>query len=252
MTDKLLFLLAKEHQFGSKIKFYSFYPYSFGPFSELFYYDLRKLDKDGYISNENLTNTGRAEAQNIDPMLAATMDQTASQFKTEKTLIDYVYSKYPDYTVNSKLVKKPNKKTSQAFFTIGYEGKDIDRFLDILIHNEIQIVIDVRNNPFSMNFAFIKNKLESYLKKVNIEYIHFPELGIPGKLRKNLDTAEDYESLFKLYNTDIFNEPNFKKILDTAKNKRAVLLCMEQDVQNCHRSVLSSKLENLNFQVTHL
>ena len=61
-ADKFLFLLRKEYGFGDRIKFYSFYPYRYGPFSELFYYDLRKLDQGGFLKNERVTPAGALEA----------------------------------------------------------------------------------------------------------------------------------------------------------------------------------------------
>lgn len=68
-------------------------------------------------------------------------------------MTDYVYQKYPQYTVKSQLIEQKPKKSSPSFFTIGYEGKDIDQFLNALVSNTIELLIDIRRNPFSMNFV---------------------------------------------------------------------------------------------------
>jgi uncharacterized protein (DUF488 family) len=250
-TDKYLFLLLKEYGFGDKIKFYSFYPYQFGPFSELFYYDLRKLDKDGFLKNERTTAGGIEEARKVEWDLTSDIDDVCGRFQTPEALIDYVYSKYPDYATRSRLIPQKEINHPPAFFTIGYESKDIDRFLDILIHQNIQLLIDVRHNPFSMQYAYIKDKLKGYLEKNRIDYIHMPELGIPSEYRKNIVNG-DYSALFEKYRQEILTEDKVDKVLKAGLNKRCALMCMEKDPVCCHRSIISNDLEKKGYQVTHL
>ncbi len=49
MLVKTLFLLAIEENMGCLIKFYNFYPYKFGPFSNVCYTDLSILEREGYL-----------------------------------------------------------------------------------------------------------------------------------------------------------------------------------------------------------
>src|SRR5574341_1774329 len=54
MLVKTLFLLAIEENMGRLIKFYNFFPYRFGPFSNVCYTDLSILEREGYlVENEN-------------------------------------------------------------------------------------------------------------------------------------------------------------------------------------------------------
>ena len=53
--------------------------------------------------------------------------------QNEKQMLDYVYANYPEYAVKSKLIKHQKEETKPGFFSIGYEGKDIDYFLNLLI-----------------------------------------------------------------------------------------------------------------------
>jgi len=100
--------------------------------------------------------------------------------------MEYVYRKFPDYTIESKLLPCQDiKKCGHGLFTIGYEGRDIDLFLNILIKNYIDILIDVRKNPFSMKFDFTKNSLKNYLENSEIRYLHIPELGIEEEKEKS-------------------------------------------------------------------
>ncbi|MFH1285638.1 MAG: DUF488 domain-containing protein, partial [Candidatus Micrarchaeota archaeon] len=163
--------------------------------------------------------------------------------------------KYPEYTTKSALKHSENKQLAPAVFSIGYEKKDIDLFLDYLIQNRIDILVDVRANPFSMNFAFTKKKLEQSLNSVQIEYTHFPELGIDGELRKKLETDADYKRLFDFYEKSIL--PNktdkLKALLEIGKRKRIALMCFEADHEHCHRGIISKKLEEIgDIKVAHL
>ncbi|PIU10229.1 hypothetical protein COT30_00335 [Candidatus Micrarchaeota archaeon CG08_land_8_20_14_0_20_49_17] len=136
--------------------------------------------------------------------------------------------------------------------TIGYEGKNIDSFLDILIRNQIQEIIDVRHNPFSMNFTFTKAKLAGYLDSVGIRYVHMPELGIPGEYRQSLNDAGDYEKLFEFYRKTILGEFSLEKLAARWRKGRVALLCMEKEHVRCHRGVISKALGQMGFEVTHL
>ncbi len=61
--EKTLFLLKKEENIDSMIKFYSFFPYNYGPFSFTSYDDLNKLKKYGFITDElKLTERGKLAA----------------------------------------------------------------------------------------------------------------------------------------------------------------------------------------------
>ncbi|HIH38925.1 hypothetical protein J4460_05195 [Candidatus Woesearchaeota archaeon] len=55
-----------------------------------------------------------------------------------------MYQKYPGYTIKSELIEQKQKKPLPGFFTIGYEGKDIDQFLNALVTNNIELLIDIR------------------------------------------------------------------------------------------------------------
>ena len=76
---------------------------------------------------------------------------------------------------------KPSPKT---FYTIGYEGLGIKRFIQILKENKIQTLVDVRYNPFSMNLDFRKKKLTEHLEQNGMAYFHLKEYGIPSEIRK--------------------------------------------------------------------
>src|SRR3990167_5597985 len=235
---KSQFLLKEEHNIDAKMPFYHFFAYKQGPFSHLCFDDLRKLRDNNLIDQEEttittagkelLTEAGRTHHQTIKTMLKS--------FPNEKKITDYVYQKYPEYTIKSELIEQKQKKAEPGFFTIGYEKKDIDQFLNALVSNNIELLIDIRRNPFSMNFIYIKDALMKKLKEVGIDYLHIPELGIESEERKNLKTKADYDELFAKYRQDLpIKEVYINRIIELGTNKRIALLCFEADCNFCHR-----------------
>ena len=251
----MLFILRQEYGVGDQIRFYNFFPYNYGPFSHMFYLDLCDLKSRGLLSEDfSLALEAIAATETIPEAVRNQIAGVVQRFDAND-ITGYVYDHYPAYTVNSKLVAKVKTKEPAGLFTIGYEGKDIDSFLDILIQNRVDAVIDVRANPFSMNFSFIGQRLKHYLEKVGIDYCHIPELGIPGERRKNLSSEADYQKLFRFYKAAIL--PNqmekIQLLSDMANQKRIALLCFEADKNCCHRGVLSAELERvMEKKVTHL
>lgn len=252
--EKILFLLSKEYGFSEKVKFYSFFPYQYGPFSNLSYYDLGKLQGERCLENEELTETGISEASKLDDELISGIKDCIGRFPDSDSVLEYVYAKYPEYAIKSKLKTGEEGEPSPGFFTIGYEGRDIDAFLNSLIQNRIQALVDVRYNPFSMNFSFIQGKLRSYLEKNGIEYVHVKGLGIEGESRKNLETDGDYTKLFEYYESSILpvHSSDFATVLELGQKKRIALMCFERDAWHCHRGVLGKKLRENGFEVVDL
>ncbi|MDP3741751.1 MAG: DUF488 family protein [Candidatus Micrarchaeota archaeon] len=255
--DKLLFLLKKETNIAELVKFYNFYPHNFGPFSNQFYFDLGDLQSRAYLDKDLELQKSESEIEGLlNPREKSLVEEIARKYAGHSTegITGYVYSTYPAYAERSKLKVHVKQKYAPGVFSIGYEKKDIDLFLDLLIQNHVDIVVDIRANPFSMNFSFTKSKLAHYLEKAGIEYLHIPDLGITGEYRKDLKTDADYAELFGFYTREILPKQLNKvsAILELGKSKRVVLLCFEQDKDHCHRGVVSGELEKQGISVTHL
>jgi uncharacterized protein (DUF488 family) len=259
MLVKTLFLLANEENMGRIIKFYNFFPYKFGPFSNVCYTDLSILEREGYLmENEKhlaLTTKGKEAIKIMNSPISLKIKRVIHKFNSDREIKEYVYNNYKEYTIKSEIIPHAEKReNTSGIFTIGYEGKDIDAFLNILIKNEINLLIDVRKNAFSMNFSFTKNKLMNYLEKTGIKYIHTPELGIDGELRECLSTMNDYQNLFNKYEatTLIDNYEYVIRIAEWGEEKRVALMCFEANKNMCHRGVIANYIEKNNGVVTHI
>jgi uncharacterized protein (DUF488 family) len=135
-------------------------------------------------------------------------------------------------------------QTEQILFTIGYEGKSIEAFIDTLVQNDVQLLCDVRKNPISRKPGFSKGKLEHSAQTAGIKYVHIPDLGIESDKRRSLETKDDYRHLFDDYaeslptHIDCLDE--IYELLQT--NTRIALMCFELDPEMCHRHVIRDYL----------
>lgn len=257
MVEKNLFLLKKEENIEKSIKFYNFFPYRFGPFSNMSYMDLNNLRSKGYLEGDErhpkLSGKAKETIKRLELGIKNKVKHTIERFDSDNDIKRHVYKKYPEYTVKSETPTIKNDKKEPKIFTIGYEGKDIDLFLDLLIKNDVKVLVDVRRNPFSMNFSFTKSKLKDYLVKIGIEYMNIPELGIEGSQRKNIDSKDGYKRLFEEYSAQLVHkEKEINRIILLGNKKRIALMCFEENKDMCHRGIIAKYLNSKGIKVEHI
>lgn len=257
---KLLFLLNKESCDGA----YDFLPYKYGPFSFQLYRDLTKLAQDGWINDDNLqVNPSRksealTEVRKLPSLVRDKVFDIYSLYGkiSEDTLIKTVYAKYPEFTFKSELKKTafPAPKAAIAIYTIGYEGSSIDSFLNVLLQRGITRLIDVRSNPISRKWGFAKSTLSGLCEKTGIGYVHIPELGISSDRREGLATKDDYRTLLDEYERHLPSlERKIQDALSLIGAAPSALVCMEADVQMCHRGRLANKMAKMSqLPIVHL
>jgi uncharacterized protein (DUF488 family) len=259
VTDiqKLAFL----HTMSGESNYYEFIPYKFGAYSFQLGEDLDILAKNGYITVDNLQRGKRIKA------VAEYSDTYSYQIASERgnALIRRSYREYPYYTIKSEIterlfdgeeldffyrIKQSYVKTEQALFTIGYEGKSIEYFINCLIKNDIRLLCDIRKNPLSRKFGFSKSKLKHVTQTIGIKYVHIPELGIESDKRNSLRTKEDYRNLFAEYENSLKSRKIFLDDIYNLiqQNDRVALMCFELDPEMCHRHVVRDYIIN-NYNI---
>lgn len=269
---KLLFLFTQ----GQLVKSYEFIPYKFGCYSYQANRDMGALCTYSIVKAENnqweMINTKNfiSELKRLDVLLLNKIYEQYKNLKGKK-LIEYVYQTYPYYSIHSEILEKvfdenytnfvkslkPQKKNT-TLFTIGYEGKTLEYYINQLIKEDIKVLCDIRKNPISMKDGFSKNEMKGILESIDIQYIHIPELGIESNKRKDSHTKQDYQKLFEDYEKEVI--PKHQNSLDILlkllkENKRIALTCFEKSYKDCHRSRTASaivKLLNDRLEVIHL
>jgi len=109
-----------------------------------------------------------------------------------------------------------------------------------------------------MKYGFSKSQLQNACNGVNIEYSHFPEVGIDSEMRQELNSQDDYDKLFSLYKSTTLKKTIDKQIeiLSLLKNKKRIALtCFEADINQCHRKHLAESvlgLKEFTYDIKHI
>ena len=135
-----------------------------------------------------------------------------------------------------------------TLFLTGYEGETIESFVEKLEEHGITSIVDIREIPLSRKNGFSKVALEGVLNSKGIKYYHYPRLGSPTKIRKQLHDSGDYLEFFKEYRNYVTGEKSsVKDIVEIiSENKNPALLCFEKLTDLCHRSIVASEILKLN------
>lgn len=258
--QKLLFIATRRQE----KKLFDFVPYKYGCFSFQANQDMSAMYKRQFIgkSDENwdLSNSQKYynELKREDQ---ASIVSTYNEFKeySNDELIKFTYENYPYFAINSRIahkvvdsehfdkIKKQKRiHNEQAFFTIGYEGISLEKYLNKLIINGVELLVDVRKNPLSMKYGFSKNQLMKSVEGVGIQYLHIPDLGIESSERKTLTSLKDYRILFDKYKKTTLKENSNQldeliKLLGT--HGRIAITCFEKEVCMCHRGEIANALK---------
>lgn len=263
--QKLLFLYTKEWEAEAS---YEFVPYQFGGFSFTSYADKRRLiERELLTADENrwvLTDAGRRAIRPEKALTARTARFAAAHAGLRgDALIAETYRRHPYYATRSRVAErvltcqsdrasvqaaKP-KPRGAGLVTIGYEGRSLEAYLNLLLRDTVTILCDVRRNPLSRKYGFSKSTLKAACESVNIRYEHLPELGIASSERKELETQADYDALFAAYERESLPQQGeaLRKIYGwiNREGHRVALTCYEAQPCQCHRHCVAEALEKL-------
>lgn len=110
-------------------------------------------------------------------------------------------------------------------FNTGYQGKTLQEFISNLKKFKVNLIVDLRSKPYSKNVDFIKERLSRELKNHGIDYIwRGKELGGFNVSRETW-------------------KANLGEIEILSGTHKVCLMCMEANVNQCHRNQLVELLE---------
>jgi len=269
--QKVLFLYCQEPDSGRP---YEFVPYKRGAFSFTSYADRRKLIALGLIEeNEHywrFTDKGRNSVQS--DILLTAFARSLDGLRGDDLVAD-TYRRFPFYATRSEIASKllrgdhealarieaaKSKEDSKSLLTIGYEGRSLEAYLNLLLKARVNVLCDVRRNPISRKYGFAKSTLANACAGVGIWYEHLPELGISSDQRQELKSQSDYDRLFEEYERVYL--PTQTQALKTIQTwiehgQRVALTCYELHPHQCHRHCVSEAMEALfqnRFGAQHL
>lgn len=273
--QKLLFLYCQEFEADPS---YEFVPYRFGAFSFTSYADRRKLIERDLLVDDNdaweLSAAGHEVAEQLESQSEA-MAGFVKQYRRLRgnALIADTYRRYPWYGIRSQIAEKVLRGDGEAkknidavrpakgapgLVTLGYEGRTLEAYLNILLKDGVTLLCDVRRNALSRKYGFSKSTLAKGCEGIGIRYEHLPQLGIDSSLRKDLSDQESYDRLFAQYERDVL--PRQTEALDVIadwvrQGERVALTCYEHLPGQCHRHCVADALEQQrgeDLAATHL
>jgi uncharacterized protein (DUF488 family) len=131
---------------------------------------------------------------------------------------------------------------TRTLFTLGYQKRDLEEFMGLLRAASINVLVDVRETPWSHKPGFSKGALSDALAAADIDYVHAKFAGNPKRLRAE---AHTHEECLALYRSFLAQEEMLVVQFDTliaelhAHGKRVCLTCFERHPDDCHRSILA-------------
>lgn len=143
-------------------------------------------------------------------------------------------------------------------FSIGYQERSLDDFLALLSQHKVDILVDVRETPWSYRREYARTALTASLEKVGVGYVHAKFVGNPKEIRRNAPTHEDCLSDFAHYlaeNDHLMHQFDEDIGALVRNGKNICLACYERHPDDCHRKiVLDSWLERAGNEpsVMHL
>ena len=267
--QKLLFLycqdLASSDSSATPPGFYHFVPYQYGAFSFTSYSDRRKLVDKSILANHDrrwiLTEVGRKIVSDDQLSLQRAFADRFGHLRGN-SLIAKTYRDFPYYATRSTIatnvlqddhdalqriaVMRP-KARQAGLFTIGYQDRALESFLNALLEESVTLLCDVRRNAISRKYGFSKGTLSRACERVGIGYEHLPELGIASRLRRRVKSETDLAFLFRTYKTQSLPAhpdalQRIRSWLDSGES--VALICYERDPRHCHRHCVADALRD--------
>lgn len=133
----------------------------------------------------------------------------------------------------------------KELFTIGYEGVAFDDFLRTLREASADVLLDIRETPYSRRREFCKNALAEALGRTGIEYRHEQRLGTPKTIRDKIRRDGDSRSFKRDFNRHLQKHHALLQELSQSLNGNIALFCYEKDHRHCHRDLVAAALSEI-------
>jgi uncharacterized protein (DUF488 family) len=142
-------------------------------------------------------------------------------------------------------------------YTIGFTQKTAQQFFDLLKHNAIDTLVDIRLKPDSQLSGFAKGRdLPYFLKALaDCDYLHLPLLTPTEPLLKRYRDDHNWQHYATVFEK-LLHERKVIETLDFAwwNTHRTCLLCSEHEPTYCHRRLVAEYLARhwQHIEIHHL
>jgi uncharacterized protein (DUF488 family) len=136
-------------------------------------------------------------------------------------------------------------------FTLGYEARTLPQLIRLLQGNGVRRLVDVRDRPISRRKGFSATALFEACRKVGITYEWQQQLGNPERIRslwKEGRLAEGRRRYRRLLANG--RRPAVELLVHQAAVETIAILCLEEDHNLCHRSVIAATATEIEPELT--
>ena len=144
-------------------------------------------------------------------------------------------------------------------FTVGHSNRTIEAFIDVLLSEQIELVVDVRRLPGSRRYPqFDEDALRSSLTAAGIGMVR--NAALTGRRPVSHDVPFETNALWRnrsFHNyadhalSDDFRE-GLSELRRAGHEQRAAVMCSEAVWWRCHRRIIADHLIAHDEQVIHL
>jgi uncharacterized protein (DUF488 family) len=150
-------------------------------------------------------------------------------------------------------------RSDNELFTIGHSTHPIERFVELLRRQDVEVLCDVRRFPGSRrNPQFNVGPLRDSLADAGIQYKPFgEELGGRRKAGRvpHGPAAVWRNDAFRGY-AEYMETPEFtaglERLEQLGRERRTAVMCAEGDWHRCHRRLISDALSRRGWRVIHI
>ena len=141
-------------------------------------------------------------------------------------------------------------------WTIGHSNRTGDQFLELLEHNQIAILADVRHFPGSRRVRqFNKQQLAKLCRPWAFATSTSSSSEGAGRHGPTRTTWHGATSSFRGYADYMETEPyrtGIQRLVNLAREGRTAIMCSEAVWWHCHRSLIADDLKSRGGQVLHI
>ena len=164
------------------------------------------------------------------------------------TLAQHIWTGYPSIVPNASITgnELPDARTqrwsSGTIYTIGHSNHSLEEFLNLLRRYEIQVLVDVRSQPYS-RFAphFSAPALRVEVLKSGFKYVYLgKELG--GRPQEPEYYDESGRVDYAMVAESAVFRSGCERLKNGAADYRVAILCAEENPAGCHRRLLVGRV----------
>ena len=139
-----------------------------------------------------------------------------------------------------------------TLFTIGYGNLEIKNFIEIVKKNNIEIICDIRSQPYSSySPAYSQEPLKKVIKENSIKYIFMGD-SLGGR-SEDMDCYENNRINYEILSQKKTFQDGLDRLLEGLNKYKIAIMCSEKDPEKCHRTLLVARyIKNKHSNIVHI